>query len=452
MRRLGLYATARATVALAAAAVAAVMLAPLPAAATRIERVVSPSGIEVWMVEDHAIPLVALDFSFAGGANEDPADKPGVATMVAALLDEGAGDLDGKAFHERLEDRAIELAFDAGRDYLHGSLRTLTENRDVAFDLLRLAVTAPRFDGDAVERIRTQLLTGLRRESTNPVDIASRRWWEVAFPDHPYGRPARGSLESIPRIGTDDLRSFARRVLARDTLKVAVVGDIDAATAGRLVDQVFSALPAKAELRPVPAASPQGLGQHIMVDLDVPQAVVVFGGPGIARRDPDFFPAYLINHILGGGAMSSRLYVEVREKRGLAYTIHTGLLSLEHAALWVGSTGTRSDKAAETLSIIESEIKRFAEAGPTEEELAKTKSFLVGSYALGFDSSTKIAAQLVQIQQDRLGIDYIDRRTGLIEAVTAADVKRVARRLLDGPMLYTVVGRPPGAVAKNPGG
>ena len=451
MRRPRFYAKARATIALAAAA-AAVMLAPLPAAASKIERVVSPSGIDIWVVEDHAIPLVALDFSFAGGANEDPSDKPGVATMVASLLDEGAGDLDGKAFHERLEDRAVELAFDAGRDYVHGSLRTLTDNRDVAFDLLRLALTAPRFDGDAVERIRTQLLTGLRRESTSPGDIASRRWWEVAFPDHPYGRSARGSLESIPRIGADDLKSFARRVLARDTLKVAVVGDIDAATAGRLVDQVFSGLPAKAELRPVAAASPQGLGQHIMVDLDVPQAVVVFGGPGIARRDPDFFPAYLINHILGGGAMSSRLYVEVREKRGLAYTIHTGLLSLQHAALWIGSTGTRSDKSAETLSIIESEIRRFAEAGPTEEELAKTKSFLVGSYALGFDSSTKIAAQLVQIQQDQLGIDYIDRRTGLIEAVTAADVKRVARRLLDGPMLYTVVGRPPGAVAKNPGG
>jgi len=451
MRRPRFYAKARATIALAAAA-AAVMLAPLPAAASKIERVVSPSGIDIWVVEDHAIPLVALDFSFAGGANEDPSDKPGVATMVASLLDEGAGDLDGKAFHERLEDRAVELAFDAGRDYVHGSLRTLTDNRDVAFDLLRLALTAPRFDGDAVERIRTQLLTGLRRESTSPGDIASRRWWEVAFPDHPYGRSARGSLESIPRIGADDLKSFARRVLARDTLKVAVVGDIDAATAGRLVDQVFSGLPAKAELRPVAAASPQGLGQHIMVDLDVPQAVVVFGGPGIARRDPDFFPAYLINHILGGGAMSSRLYVEVREKRGLAYTIHTGLLSLQHAALWIGSTGTRSDKSAETLSIIESEIRRFAEAGPTEEELAKTKSFLVGSYALGFDSSTKIAAQLVQIQQDQLGIDYIDRRTGLIEAVTAADVKRVARRLLDRPMLYTVVGRPPGAVAKNPGG
>ncbi|HLN07893.1 MAG TPA: pitrilysin family protein [Xanthobacteraceae bacterium] len=451
MRPFEVLSMRRAAVKMLAVAVS-VMLAPLPAAATKIVRVVSPSGIEAWLVEDHAIPLVALDFTFAGGANEDPADKPGVAHMVSSLLDEGAGDLDGKAFHERLEDRAVEIAFDAGRDYFHGSVRTLVENRDDAFDLLRLALTAARFEGDAVERIRAQLLTALRRDSTNPGDIASRRWWEVAFPNHPYGRPARGSLESIPRIAVDDLKAFVRRVFARERLKIAVVGDIDAATAGRLVDEVFSGLPAQAELRPVAAAGPQGLGQHIVIDLDVPQAVVVFGGPGIGRRDPDFFAAVLVNHILGGGAMSSRLYTEVREKRGLAYTIHTGLLPLDHAALWIGSTGTRVDKTAETLSIIENEIKRFAEVGPSVDELAKAKSFLEGSYALGFDSSTKIAGQLVQIQQDQLGIDYIDRRNGLIEAVTAADVKRVAQRLLDGPMLYTVVGRPPAVAVKDPRG
>jgi zinc protease len=331
-------------------------------------------------------------------------------------------------------------------------VRTLAENRDLAFEMLRLALTAPRFDPEAVERIRAQVLTVLRRESTNPSELASRRWWEIAFPDHPYGRPVRGSLESVPRITADDLKAYVRRVFARDTLKIALVGDIDAATAGTLIDRVFGALPARGELRTVAEATPQGLGQRITIDLDVPQAVIVFGGQGIARRDPDFFPAFLINHVLGGGAMSSRLYTEVREKRGLAYSIRTGLMSLDHAALWTGTTGTRVDKTSETLAIIDQEIARFAETGPTDAELAKTKSFLQGSYALAFDTSTKIAGQLVQIQFDNLGIDYIDRRNDLIEAVTPADVKRVARRLLDTPMLVTVVGRPAPIAVKEPVG
>jgi zinc protease len=438
--------------ALALAAVMTAGIAIAPAAAGKIIRVTSPGGIEAWLVENHTVPVIAIDFAFVGGANEDPADRPGVAAMASNLLDEGAGDLDAKAFHERLEEHAVELSFNAGRDQIHGSVRTLAENRDLAFEMLRLALTAPRFDSEAVERIRTQVLTGLRRESTNPSELASRRWWEIAFPDHPYGRPVRGSLESVPRITTEDLRSYARRVFARDTLKIALVGDIDATTAGTLIDRVFGALPAKGELRPVAEAMPQGLGQRITIDLDVPQAVIVFGGQGIARPDPDFFPAFLINHVLGGGAMSSRLYTEVREKRGLAYSIRTGLLPLDHAALWTGATGTRADKASETLAIIDQEIARFAEAGPTDEELAKTKSFLQGSYALAFDTSTKIAGQLVQIQVDNLGIDYVDRRNGLIEAVTPADVKRVARRLLDAPMLVTVVGRPAPIAVKEPAG
>jgi zinc protease len=435
-----------ATLAIAIAAIAAVSL---PAGAAKIVRVVSPAGIEAWLVENHTLPIVALDFAFAGGANQDPADRPGVANMVASLLDEGAGDLDAETFHERLDELAIELSFSAGRDFVYGSVRTLTENRDVAIDLLRMALTAPRFDAEAVDRIRTQLVTSLRRESTDPREIANRRWWEVAFPDHPYGRPPRGTLESLPKITIDDLKGFARHGFARDNVKIAVVGDIDATAAGQLIDRVFASLPAGAELHPVPTASPQGLGQRVAVDLDVPQAVLVFGGPGIPRRDPDFLPAFLINHILGGGAMSSRLYTEVRETRGLAYSIRTSLLPLNHAALWTGATGTRADKIDETLSIIQTEIKRFAEVGPTEEELAKAKSFLQGSYALAFDTSNKIANQLVQIQVDHLGIDYIDRRNGLIEAVTAADVKRVARRLLDTPMLYAVVGRPQGLAAKG---
>jgi zinc protease len=424
-------------------------LAAGPVGATSIERVVSPGGIEAWLVRQTSVPLVALDFAMIGGANEDPADKAGLAHLVASTIDEGAGDLDAKAYHQRLEDNAIELSFSTNRDHFRGSLRTLSANRELAFDTLRLSLTAPRFDDDAVERIRTQILADLRRATTSPGDIANDVWWRTAFAGHPYGRPVHGTLESVPRIGIADLKAYTQRVFARSTLKIAVVGDIDAASAGLLIDKAFGALPEKPELAPVPAAVPQGLGRRLVVDLDVPQAVIMFGGGGVARNDPDFFAAYLVNHILGGGAMSSRLYTEVREKRGLAYGVSTGLVPLAHAELITGSTATRADRTADTLDIIDHEIRGLAETGPTEQELAKTKSFLTGSYGLYFDTSSKIAAQLVQIQLDNLGIDYIDKRNDLINAVTPADAQRVAKRLLDGKMLVTVVGRPQGVISKD---
>ena len=419
------------------------------AGATSIERVISPGGIEAWLVRQPSVPLVAMDFAITGGANEDPADKAGVSHLVASTIDEGAGDLDAKAYHQRLEDHAIELSFTSYRDQFRGSLRTLTANRDLAFDTLRLSLTAPRFDDDDVERIRTQILADLRRATTSPGEIASQTWWHTAFAGHPYGRPVNGTLESVPRINVADLKGYTKRVFARATLKIAIVGDIDAATAGLLIDKAFGGLPEQPELAPIASASPQGLGRRIVVDLDVPQSVIMFGGPGVARNDPDFFAAYIVNHILGGGAMSSRLYSEVREKRGLAYGVSTSLLPLVHAQLITGNTATRADRTADTLEIIDREMKNLAENGPTEEELAKTKSFLKGSYGLYFDTSSKIAAQLVQIQIDKLGIDYINRRNGMIDAVTRAEAQRVAKRLLDNNMLVTVVGKPQGVTSKD---
>jgi zinc protease len=430
-------------------ACAAVAVAAPAARAMSIERVISPGGIEAWLVSDRTLPLIAVEFAFVGGADQDPLDKPGIANLATSLLDEGAGPFDANAFHDRLERKAIELSFRTGRDYLRGSLRTLSENRDEAFDALRLALTEPRFDPAAVERERAKIMALLRRETLNPNDMANRTWWATAFPDHPYGLPVNGTLESVPNITIDDLKSYTRRALARDNIKIAVVGDIDAETAGKLIDRAFGALPAKADLTPVAPVIPQGLGRRVVVPLDVPQAVVEFGGPGIARSDPDFMAAYIVNHILGGGAFSSRLYLEVREKRGLAYGVSASLIWLNRAALLLGHTATRADATAQTIEIVEHEIRRLAEEGPTEDELAKAKTFLKGSFALGLDTSNRVASQLVQIQTDDLGIDYIERRADLIDAVTLADAKRVAKRLLDGGMLVTVVGRPEGVTSSE---
>jgi zinc protease len=295
-------------------------------------------------------------------------------------------------------------------------------------------------------------MASLRRETTEPNSIASKTWWKIAFANHPYGKPQNGSLETVPTITVVDLKSYVQRVLTRDNLKIAAVGDIDAATLGHLIDHVFGALPARGTLAPVANLSPAAVGQRIVVQLDVPQSVVLMGGMGLTRKDPDFMPAFVVNHILGGGSFTSRLYNEVREKRGLAYGVHSFLSSLRHSALLMASTQASADRTAQALELIETEIRRMVEQGPTEDELANAKAYLKGSYALAFDTSTKIASQLLQIQLDDLGIDYIDRRNGLIDAVTLDDAKRAARRLAEGGMFVTVVGRSKQLGGKDSGG
>jgi zinc protease len=419
----------------------ALMAFAAPAGATTIERVVSPGGVVAWLVHEPAVPMIAVDIAFSGGAVQDPAGKAGTASFVASMLDEGAGDLDSKAFSDRLERKAIEMSFSAERDSIRGSLRTLTENRDEAFDLLRLALTAPRFDASDVEINRAQLLSILRRQTTSPGDIASQRWWQTAFEGHPYGRPVNGTQETLAAITVDDLKTYAHKVLARQNLKIAVVGDIDAETLKPLLDRVFGALPEKADLTPVESATPQGLGRRIDINLDVPQTVVDFGGPGIARKDPDFMAAYLVNHILGGGSSDSRLYQEVREKRGLVYSISDSLIWLDHSSVLIGGTATRADRTNETIDLMQKEIHRFAESGPTEAELTEAKNYLNSSFALNLDTSSKIAGLLVQLQLDGLDTDYFTKRPQMINAVTLDDAKRVAKRLLDNGLLVTVVGK-----------
>jgi zinc protease len=426
------------------------LFAGVPAAAAmNIEKITSPSGIAAWLVREQTVPLVTLSYVFRGGSNQDEAEKSGTANLTADMLDEGAGDLDSNTFHERLENHAIELSFRAGRDNFHGSLRALNEHREEAFDLLRLALTAPRFEAEALERVRGQEISSLRRDTTNPNTIASQQWWATAFPGHPYGRESKGTLTTLPRITADDMRDYVRRAFARDELTIAIVGDVDAKAAGELIDRAFGMLPAKGDLKPVAKASPAGLGRRIVINLDVPQAVVTFGGQGIARNDPDFMAAYIVNHVLAGGSFTSRLYKEVREKRGLAYGVSDSLLWLNGTAVVIGGTATRADKTGEALAIIEAETKRMAAEGPTAEEMAAAKSFLKGSYALGLDTSAKIAAQLTQIQLDKLGIDYIQRRGAMIDAVTLGDAKRVAKRLFGGGMLVTVAGRPKGLASSG---
>jgi zinc protease len=275
------------------AALALAAVSPSQAAA-KIQHLVSPGGIEAWFVQDATVPLIAMEYSFAGGSSQDPKDKPGVANLVGDLLDEGSGDLDSKTFHERLDRRAIELSFSATRDTFRGSLRMLRDNKDEAFDLLRSSLTSPHFDTADVERIRSQVISGLRRDTTNPSSLASRKFLEMAFGDHPYGQQTTGTLESVPTITVADMKDYVGRNLAKDTLKIAVVGDVDPATLGKLLDHTFGSLPAKANLVSVPDVEAAKPPQRAFVPLDVPQTVITFGGPGVKRSDPNFMAAYVV--------------------------------------------------------------------------------------------------------------------------------------------------------------
>ena len=422
----------------------ALCLIARPAMAMNIQRVVSPGGIEAWLVEQHTIPLIAMDFAFRGGAKLDAADQVGLARLAAALIDEGAGDLDSQAFQKRLEDQAIKLGFQADHDTFQGGLQTLTENTDEAFRLTRLALTEPRFDPEPVSRIKAQLLAALQQAEEDPNAIAGKAWFAAIFPQHPYGRPVEGEAADVEKLHPEDLRAFMKRQMVQDRLVIAVVGDIDAARLGALLDATFGGL-AKTANGPQAAPAIPLTAKTIVIKRDIPQTVMMFGLPGLLRKDPDFIPAYVMNYILGGGGFNSRLTVEIREKRGLAYSVYSQLAPLEQAGLFIGGVATQNERASETAALLRSEIARMRDAGVTAQELEDAKTYLIGSYPLRFDSNAKISEQLLGYQLENLGIDYFDRRNDLMRAVTLEDVNRVAKKLLDpGNLLLVSVGQPAG--------
>jgi zinc protease len=433
-------------------AVALIVLAvAAPASAFQVQEITSPGGIKAWLVEDHSIPLLSLSLAFRGGSALDPVGKDGTSQLVAGLLDEGAGDLDSKAFQQRLNDLSVDWSFDTGGDDLTGGIRTLTENRDAAFDLLRLGLTKPHFDADPVERMRGQFQSVLAGDTGDPSSIASRAWWRIAYPGHPYSRQPSGTAAGLKAITAADLHDYVKRVFARDNLIVGVVGDITAADLGPLLDKTFGDLPAKGDVPEVPEAMPQGAGTTIVVDRDIPQSVILIGQEGVKRHDPDFFAAYVMNYILGGGGFTSRLTTEIREKRGLAYSVDTDLVTLDHTGIIMGYVGTKNESAGETLQILRQEWARLGVEGPTAEEIEDAKLYVTGSYALRFSSSQRIADILVGIQQQGFGSDYFERRNSYVEAVTADDVRRVAKRLLDSnKLIVVVVGKPAGVAATAP--
>lgn len=422
-------------------------------AAPRIERITTPLGIQVWFVREPAIPMLALQATWRGGSSSDPAGQEGLAQLAAGLLNEGAGDLPADDFQTALQEAAIGMDFSTERDYTTVTLRTLTQHRARAFDLLRLALTAPRFDDEPVQRVKAQARVSYERSRANPNALAGERFAQLAYGDHPYGRRSSPSADSLEQIDRAALAGFARALFARGNLVIGAVGDVAPDDLARLVDASFGSLPAQpAVVLPVPVV-PKTAAQPVVIPFPNPQSIVIFGAPGIAREDPDWYAATVLNQVLGGGGMTSRLFEEVREKRGLVYSVGTQLSPYKAAALLSGSLATSNAQVGDALRLVRAELLRVARDGVTDAELASAKSFMTGSFPLRLTSNAAIAGMLVAIQNTGLPPDYIEAYPGLINMVTQADLQRVAQRLFArDDYLVVVVGQPAGLEIPKQGG
>ncbi|MFW5641982.1 MAG: M16 family metallopeptidase [Roseicyclus sp.] len=428
---------------------AALLLIPGLARAIDVQEVTSPSGIEAWLVEEDSIPFVAIEIWFNGGASLDAPDSRGAVHLMTNLLEEGAADMDARAFAEATEGLAASFGFDTYRDAVVVSAQMLTENRDAAAELLRDALTEPRFDEDAIERVRGQVLATIESDQRDPQNIAGRTFNALAWGDHPYGSALEGTTESVTALSRDDILAAHGDVLARDRVVVGAAGDISAEELGLLIDAILADLPAEGAPMP-PMADYQLPPGTTVVDFPSPQSVALFGHEGIPRDDPDFFPAFVLSQVLGGGNFSSRLMQEVRVERGLTYGIYASIGLAEYGQTVSGQFSSSNELVAEAIDVIRAEWADLSENGITEAELEAAKRYLTGAYPLRFDGNGRIAGILASMQAADMPVDYIATRNDQVEAVTVEDVARVAERLLRPEDLhFVVVGRPEGLEPSN---
>lgn len=416
----------------------------LPALAINIQEVTSPGGIEAWLVEEDQIPFIAIEMVFEGGANLDDPARRGATNLMMALLEEGSGEMDARVFQEAREGLAASFGFNAYDDTVTISAQFLTENKDEAVALLRQAIIEPRFDDDAIERVRAQVQSIIRSDLTDPNSIAGQTFNAAAFGSHPYGSAIDGRAETVSAITRDDLITAHRNALVRNRVYVGAAGDISAVELGVLIDALLGDLPLEGP--DLPASVMFGLeGGLTIVPFETPQSVALFGHRGIRQEDDDFFAAYLLNEILGGGGLESRLMREVREERGLTYGVYTYLVSKDFTEIYLGSVASANDRIAEALDVIRDEWALMAREGVTEDELEAAKRYLTGAYPLRFDGNANIAGILVGMQAMGLPTEYIANRNDYVNAVTLEDINRVAARLLDPEALhFVVVGQPVG--------
>lgn len=417
------------------------------AKALDIKEVKSPGGISAWLVEDHSIPVIALDFAFKdAGSKNEAVETQGLVRVLSNTMDEGAGDLDSKAFQKELLDKSISLSFNATRDNFGGELKTLSRHKDRAFELLTLALTKPRFDADAVTRMIAANESRIKTSLADPEWIAARLMNDIAYKGHPYALNSGGTLSTLATITPDQLRAYLKDQLSRDRLKIGVAGDITEAELAALLDKIFGGLPAKTtSTKTASEAGLSGGGTVTLYSKDIPQTVIEIMQPGIKQGNPDYHTAEIMNFVLGGSGFGSRLMEQIREKRGLTYGIYSGLLSMDHTAAVTVGTSTKNESVGEMLDLIKAEWSKMQTDGITEQELEDAKSYLIGSLPLSLTSTDRISGLLLSLQTEGFEKNYLEKREAAIKAASASDIKSIAAKLLD-PAKFTIVlvGKPEG--------
>lgn len=413
--------------------------------ATTIKEIKTPGGFNAWLVEEHSQPLVSVSIAFKNsGTAYDPDGKEGRTAMATAMLAEGAGDMNSESFARALESHAVRLSFSADSDNFYANLGTISEHKDIAFSYLGLALLHPRFDDGDFARIKRQTLSAIKQQSEKPGYLLSRAWAQNLFGAHPYSKQELGTLPSVEKLGKNDLKNFTQNYLSRANIIISVVGDITEVELSALLDKNLNTLPInyKPDVRIEDIKLSQD-SKQIVLDLDIPQTIIRFGMEGLKRSDPDYIVAYVMNYLLGGGTLTSKLNNEIREKRGLAYSVSTQLEPMQHAEIFEGSLATRNEKAGESIEILKQTLKHFAENGTTEAELTDAKRFLTGSFVVKLDSNSSIVNFITMMQLKNLGIDYMDKRNNLIEAVTTRQVNDMAKRLIKLDKLQIImIGKP----------
>ena len=403
---------------------------PFAANANEVKEI-EAHNTKAWVIEDHQLPIISVQLVFKNaGYAHDPKNKQGLGFFTSSALNEGAGNISSKEFQATLEQEGIEFSPDIDEDNFYLSIKTISSKLDTALKLAKLAITKPSFNPEDVERVRGQIYSILKKDNEDDEVVAQKSFNKEFFKDHPYSNIKDGTEESVSSITPDDLHNFVKEKFARDNVVVSIVGDVDDDTSKKILSDLASGLPEKSVTSKVPEFTNYPKAFDKKVKLNNPQTKVLFALKGIKRQDPDYYAAYLLNHIFGGDGFSARLVQQVREKNGLAYYIGTTLQSNDEADLFMGTVATKNESVDKSVAIIKYEFQKLSEKGVTEKELEEAKSYITGSFGLNLDKNEKLALFLTSMQLNNLGKDYLEKRNDYFNSVTLDQVNKVVKELI----------------------
>ena len=414
-------------------------------ASVDIEEWHTENGMRVLFVEANEIPMLQVSVAFAAGNTRDPDEKLGLSSLTSTLLDDGAGELDADELAAALDSMGIEFGSSSSKDMSRASLKTLTDAPilDRAVDLFATILAEPQFPEDALERERGRALVGLQRHKQSPDSVASEAFWGAMYPDHVYGRFGAGNEETLAGITRDDIAEFHRRYFVARNGVMVMVGAVDRGLAERIANRVSQGLEQGERAESIPMVEDPA-ADDLMIDFPSQQSHVSLGHPSIERGNDDYIPFYVGNYTLGGSSFVSLLGEEVRENRGLAYSVYSYLNPMYRRGPFVVGFQTRNDQRDMTIELAREIVTRYVEEGPTQEQLDAAKKHITGAFPLATDSNSKIAGFLLSVAFYDLPLDYLDTYIGRVEAVTVDQVRDVLQRYIHPDrFVQVVVGGPP---------